>query len=860
MALLKFTRFHFLYKSAKPNNPCNPLLLLSSTHGHFPPSSKHICSKTHNFGLHYSIPPDHTIIRDGLISIFTSRDFSPESQELEDFGSKLTTEIVEDVLKGFKNWKLAQMFFSWASNQYGYRHNCYTFNVMASILSRVGQNVPLRILATDLVNSRCWMTAGALGFFVRCLGSQGLVDEANWLFDQVKKMGLCIPNSYSYNCLLEAISKSNSVDLIEDRVKEMCDVGLQLDKYALTPLLKCYCNAGKFEKALDVFNRMYAKDWVDGHVLAILVLAFSKWGEVDKAFELIERMEELKINLNEKTFCVLIHGFVRESRVDKALQLLNKMHKLGFAPDISVYDVLIGGLCKNKDMEEALHLYTEMKRMGICPDVKILTVIMSCLSGEKEMMQLLEKGQEDLDSEAMVVLYKSALRGLVNCGSTDKAYHLLWARMGDSSDGDVEVERLLMVKQFVHPDTTSFEIVIDGLCQTDKLDEALGLFLEMDRIGCKRSVLLYNNLIDCLSNSNRLEECFELLSEMKKSGFEPTQFTHNSIFGCLCRREDTAGALDIIRLMRAHGHEPWIKYSTLLVKKLCNHGKAVEARGFLADIVQEGFLPDIIAYSAVVDGFLKVKEVDQALELFREICARGYGPDVVAYNIVINGLCKAKRVSEAQDILNEMLEKGLVPSVVTYNSLIDGLCKNGDIDQAILCYSRMVGKEQEPNVITYTTLVDAFCNAGRPNDALSLWNNMRRRVCSPNRIAFMALIHGLCKCGRPHDALLHLQEMEEKQVTPDPFIYVGLIDAFIFISDPTLAFDVLKKMVHNGNFPNASDKNHLLLKEAILRLSEDARTSSTVKYLMEQGSIPRHLSNSDVEMKVSLRPSLNHEV
>ena len=100
---------------------------------------------------------------------------------------------------------------------------------MASILSGARQNAPLKALALDFVNSNCSITPGGLGFFLRCLGSLGLVDEANLLFDQVKKKGLCVPNGYSYNCLLEAISQSSSIDLLEMRLQEMLNSGWQIN-------------------------------------------------------------------------------------------------------------------------------------------------------------------------------------------------------------------------------------------------------------------------------------------------------------------------------------------------------------------------------------------------------------------------------------------------------------------------------------------------------------------------------------------------------------------------------------------------------------------------------------------------------
>ncbi|KAL5828345.1 hypothetical protein ACOSQ3_017813 [Xanthoceras sorbifolium] len=794
-----------------------------------------MCTKSQNSS---TLPSDVVHITNKFISIFTKQPFSPSNPELINLAPKLTNKLVETVLNNLTSWRVAHKFFVWASNQHGYKHNIYTYNAMASILSRARQNAPLSVLAKDVVNLRCYMSPGALGFLVRCLGSVGLVEEANMLFDQVQMMGLCSPNSYSYNCLLEAISKSSSTDLVEMRLKEMRDFGWGYDKYTFTPLLQVYCNSRMFDKALSVFNEIYDRGWVDQHVFGILVLSFSKWGEVDKACELIQRMEDGNIRLNEKTFCVLIHGFVKESRMDKALLLFDKMKKSGFAPDVSVYDVLIGGLCKKKQLEKALQLYSEMKESGNKPDGGILSQLISSCSSEQELTQLLEESWEDMDVKAMALLCNSFLSVLVNNGSIDKAYNLLQAMIRGEFIADVGADELLQFKGTVSPDTTSFSIVINSLLRNGKLDLALSLFQDMDKIGCKKNVLLYNNLIERLCNSNRLEESYKILREMEDSGYGPTNFTHNTVFGCLCRRQDVVGTLDLVRKMRVHGHEPWMKHCTLLVKELCKHGKAVEACKFLADIVQEGFLPDIVSYSAAMGGLINIQEMNLALELFREICARGYCPDVVAYNILISGLCKSLRVAEAQNLLNEMTMKGLVPSVVTYNLLIDGWCKSGDVDKAMLYLSHMLGKEREPNVITYTSLIDGLCNAGRPDDALMLWNEMGGKGCAPNGVAFMALIYGLCKCGRPKAALVHFHVMKEKGMKPDMYVYVVLISAFLSDLNSPLAFEILQEMVNEGNFPDPLDKNYLAVRDAMVKLSEDTRTSPLVKNLIKKGSIP----------------------
>ena len=153
---------------------------------------------------------------------------------------------------------------------------------------------------------------------------------------------------------------------------------------------------------------------------------------------------------------------------------------------------------------------------------------------------------------------------------------------------------------------------------------------------------------------------------------------------------------------------------------------------------------------------------------------------------------------------------------------------------------------RSPNVITYTTLIDGLCNDGRPDDALVLWNEMGKKGCAPNKVSFMALIHGLCKCGRPDTALVYLHEMQEKEMEPDTFVYVALISSFLCNLNLPLAFEILEEMAGKGNFPDPLDKNCLIVRDAVLKLSEDARTSSRVRNLIEEGRIPK-ICCSDVK-------------
>ncbi|KAJ3680375.1 hypothetical protein LUZ60_016653 [Juncus effusus] len=758
--------------------------------------------------------------------------------------NSLTPALTELVLKELKQWKSAHEFFYWAESQPQYKHNCYAYNTMASILSTAKQKTQLKSLTSDVVTRGCVMTPGALGFFIRCVGNLGLVEEAQFVFENASKLS-CVPNIYTYNCLLEVLAKTGRVDLMEPRFQEIdLRPDLKPDKYTYTSVLQCYCNARKLEKMLEIFDKMNSNGWVDTHVLTILTVAFCKWGKVEKACELVEKMEGFGMIPNEKTFRVLIQGFVKQGRVDKALEMFDKMKRVRLVGDFTLYSVLIDGLCENKELDRVFKYFEEMKMNGISPDTKLVRKIVStfCENGDfSNAGKVFVENTIDLKPSSIVLICNAILDGLVNHGEINKAYQLLKLMIGSSKLDEFNLgfdEEVLDIIKDVKPNDDSFNIVVCGLCKIKKLDEALNLLNNMIQYGYEGKIRMYNDLISELCKEGRLEESYNLFHKIRDLGFTPTEFTYNSLLYGHCRGENSREALDLIKEMRVYGHVPWIKHCTKMVQDLCSNERIEEASYFLSEMIKIGFLPDLIPFSAIIDGLCKSGFVDKAEELFCEISKSNYLPDVVAHNILINGFVKSGNLEKAVGIFDEMLEKGLNPSVVSYNLMIDGLCKNNNLERAFCLLNKMVSEEKSPNVVTYTNLIDGLLNESRANEALDLWNEMREKGILPNEIAYTALVNGLCKCGKVNTALDYYREMREKGFEIDLFGRFLLINCLILEGQSVEAFELLNEFFLKRSPFSANCKTKELMDRAMCKLYKDDSTCLGIKALIDKGLIP----------------------
>ncbi|KAK3135904.1 hypothetical protein QOZ80_5BG0425020 [Eleusine coracana subsp. coracana] len=538
-------------------------------------------------------PSSPSFLTHHLLDEFSRPRASRDAARLRRLAASLTAPAAESVILRLPSWRHALDFFRWAAEQPGFRHSCYSLNAMASLLPR---HAPAHLdrLVADALAARCAMTPSALGFLLRRLGAAGLPDTAARVFDQARTALSCTPNPYAYNCLLEALARAGRVDDAEARLCEMVAACGEesVDRYTLTSLLQCYCNAGRPDDANAMFQRMSERGWVDEHVLTTLLVAFSKWGKVEGAVELVGRMEMLGMRPSEKTLSVLIHGFAKQGRVDMGMVIFDKMANYGFSVDLPMYSVLIEGLCQGNEISKAVKLFEQMKRDGFAPDVRLLKKIVEAFCNEGDFAivgRFISENSEHLKPTGVVSVYNVVLEGLVKCGEVEAAYRLLRSMMhggqriddDDDDDDDNVSEPMLDICEDVKLNSDSFNIVVCGLCKVKKLDLALSLTRDMIGLGCKGKLFMFNDLV--------LELCI------------------------LDRKKDPGAAIDLMREMRGNGYTPWIKNCTEMVQQLSFSGRITEALQFLDEMLKIGFLPDIVTYSAALNGMSKMEANDMVL-------------------------------------------------------------------------------------------------------------------------------------------------------------------------------------------------------------------------------------------------------
>nr|CCI55338.1 PH01B019A14.7 [Phyllostachys edulis] len=105
-------------------------------------------------------------------------------------------------------------------------------------------------------------------------------------------------------------------------------------------------------------------------------------------------------------------------------------------------------------------------------------------------------------------------------------------------------------------DTCCFNILVKGLCQLGKFDEAISLLHEMPKQGCLPNVNTYSTLMHFLCQHGQVDEAFELFERMWKEDIAADTVVYNILISGLCREGRVTKAFDLFKSMASEGCYP----------------------------------------------------------------------------------------------------------------------------------------------------------------------------------------------------------------------------------------------------------------------------------------------------------------
>lgn len=255
------------------------------------------------------------------------------------------------------------------------------------------------------------------------------------------------------------------------------------------------------------------------------------------------------------------------------------------------------------------------------------------------------------------------------------------------------------------PDSYTYNHLVKQLCKSRALSTVYDFIVEMrTSCGAKPDLVTFTILIDNVCNSKNLREAMRLVSLLYKEGFKPDCFVYNTIMKGYCMIGRGSEAIEVYKKMKEVGLEPDVVTFNTLIFGLSKSGRVKEARKFLDIMAEMGHFPDAVTYTSLMNGMCCEGDALRALSLLEEMEAKGCSPNSCTYNTLLHGLSKSRLLDRAIELYGLMKSSDMKLETASYATFVRVLCRSGRIAEAYEVFDYAVESKSLTDVAAYSTL------------------------------------------------------------------------------------------------------------------------------------------------------------
>ncbi|KAH9614349.1 hypothetical protein KSS87_021935, partial [Heliosperma pusillum] len=346
--------------------------------------------------------------------------------------------------------------------------------------------------------------------------------------------------------------------------------------------------------------------------------------------------------------------------------------------------------------------------------------------------------------------------------------------------------------------------------EEDNLQLCIKAFLVFYQIPPSRTT--YNNLINACGSSGNWREALKICKHMTDNGIGPDLVTHNIILCAYKTGAEYSKALSYFELMEGTKIRP--NTTTLNIRiyclvKLGRYEEAVDVFNSMRHKKSE-CRPDVVTHTSIMHMYSVRGEIENCKAVFDTMLAEGLTPNIVAYNALLGAYASLGMNEEAQKVFNGIKQSGLRPDIVSYTSLLNAYGRSQQPDKAKEIFELMNQQKCKPNVITYNALMDAYGSNGRLAKAVEVLHEMEREGIQPNVVSISTLLASCSRCSENVKIDSILLAADQRGIQLNLVAYNTAIGSYMNVGEYDKALGVYKTMREKKVKPDSVTYNVLI--------------------------------------------------
>ncbi|ORM41338.1 Pentatricopeptide repeat-containing protein [Babesia sp. Xinjiang] len=253
-------------------------------------------------------------------------------QEMKQKGTvKPNTIMYTTLIKGFgQNRQLnrAMSIYNMMVSE-GVTRNTVTYNSIIDACARVGDMKSAAALLEEMMINQVEPDLITFSTIIKGYCVQCNMDQSFQLLTIMYERGIK-PDGILYNSLLEGCVKSGRLWLCEKLWEQMRLHGIAPSNFTLTILIKMYGRSGQLDKVFELVERLPAEYGftINAHVYTCLMSACITNGRYSTALDIYRCVKDGSVKPDAKTYETLLQGVTRGNLFSEAADLLRDMYNL----------------------------------------------------------------------------------------------------------------------------------------------------------------------------------------------------------------------------------------------------------------------------------------------------------------------------------------------------------------------------------------------------------------------------------------------------------------------------------------------------------------------------------------------------
>lgn len=508
--------------------------------------------------------------------------------------------------------------------------------------------------------------------------------------------------------------------------------------------------------------------------------------------------------------------------------------KTGFDVEISRYNFHLSNLVGRSQLSQARLLFDEMPGRNTCS----VNMMMNCYikSGDLFHAQQLFDGMTDRTAVSWTILIGGYARSKRPLDAFDlyaemfragmKPDHVTVTTLLSSCDETMSRKDVQQVHSHIFrlglgSDLSVFNSLIDSYCKSRSLGLAFQLFKE----NVIRDTITFNTLITCYAKEGIRDEAIELFSQLQRSGCRPTNFTLSALLHA-CAGMDAATLGKQVHGLVIKTNFMWdVFVGNALLDFYSKHDFIEDVKKFFDEMMEV----DGVSYNIVITSYAWNGQVEEALGLLRELQLSRFSRRNFPFATLLSMAVNMQDVEMGRQIHTQAILTKADSEIQVGNALLDMYAKCGRFDEANIVFKNLASR----SLISWTTVISAYVQLGNHDEALKLFNKMRwENICGDqatfasvlraaanlalislgkqlhsciissgfisNVYCGSALLDMYAKCGSLKDAIAVFKDMPEKNT----ITWNALISAYAQNGDGKATLRSFREMVESGLHPD----------------------------------------------------------